>query len=114
MHACFDRYVGRQSRAEGSFCPPPGDRTGAVLTASIDQARVLGTARESWISRAALGQILTRLGQDREAEAQLIAAADTIESIATNLVTPHLRQSFLGASRVADVFQALGRGAPRP
>ena len=110
------KHATRAVRLQGDILAAQGRLADAarVLTASVDQARVLGTARESWIGHAALGQVLTRLGQDREAEAQLIAAADTIESIATNLVTPHLRQSFLGASRVADVFQALGRRAPRP
>jgi hypothetical protein len=67
--------------------------------------------RESWIAQAALGHVFTRLGRDREGEAQLTAAAHTIESIATKL-TPHLRQSFLAAEPVADVFRTLGRRAP--
>src|SRR5207245_5087181 len=83
-----------------------------VLTASLDQARVLGAARESWIGQAALGRALTRLGRDTEAEAQLTAAAQTIELIATKLVTPPLRRSFLAAGPVAHVFRALGRTPP--
>jgi len=73
---------------------------------------MLGTARESWIGQAALGNVFTRLGRDTEAEAQLTAAAHTIESIAAKLVTPQLRRSFLAAERVADVFQTLGRTPP--
>jgi len=83
-----------------------------ALTASLDQAHVIGTARESWIGHAALGRVLTRLGQDGEAEAQLTAAAHAIESIATKLVTPDLRQKFLAAEPVADVFRTLGRTGP--
>ena len=82
------------------------------LTAALDQTRTLGMARESWMGRAALGHVFTRLGRDREAEAQLTAAADTIESIARTLVTPQLRQRFLAAEPVRDVFEKLKRTAP--
>ena len=82
------------------------------MTASLDQARGLGTARESWIGHAALGRVLTRLGRDREAEEQLTAAARTIESIAAKLTTPRMRQHFLAAEPVTLVFQTLGRDAP--
>ena len=58
-------------------------------------------------------RVLTRLGRDTEAEAQLTAAVDTIESIAAKLITPQLRRSFLAAERVVGVFQTLGRTAPR-
>ena len=105
------KHAARALRLEGEILAAQGRLSDAarILTASLDQARALGTARESWIGHAALGHVFTRLGQDREAEAQLTAAADTIESIATKLVTPHLRRSFLAAKPVADVFQTLGR-----
>src|SRR3989475_17626 len=109
------KHAARALRLQGEILAAQGRLADAAraLTASLDQARVLGTARESWIGHATLGNVFTRLGQEREAEAQLTAAAHTIESIATKLVTPHLRQSFLGAERVADVFRTLGRTAPR-
>jgi class 3 adenylate cyclase/tetratricopeptide (TPR) repeat protein len=105
------KHAARALRLQGEVLAARGRLPDAAraLTASLDQARALGTARESWIGHAALGHVFTRLGQDREAEAQLTAAADMIESIATKLVTPHLRQSFLAATPVADVFQTLGR-----
>jgi len=83
-----------------------------TLTASLDQARALDTPRESWAGHAALGNVLGRLGRDTDVEAQLTAAARTIEWIATSLVTPRLRQSFLGAKPVARVFRTLGRTPP--
>jgi class 3 adenylate cyclase/tetratricopeptide (TPR) repeat protein len=109
------KHAARAMRLQGAILAAQGRLEDAVraTTASLDQARMLGTARESWIGQAALGQVLTRLGRDREAEAQLTAAAQTIESIAAKLVTPQLRRSFLGAEPVADVFQTLGRTPPR-
>jgi tetratricopeptide (TPR) repeat protein len=109
------KHASRAMRLQGAILAAQGrlEDAARAMTASLDQARMLGTARESWIGQAALGQVLTRLGRDREAEAQLTAAAQTIESIATKLVTPQLRRSFLGAGPVADVFQTLGRTPPR-
>jgi len=108
------KHAARALRLQGEILAAQGHLADAAraLTASLDQARVLGTARESWIGHAALGSVLVRLGQDREAEAQLTAAADTLESIAAKLVTPDLRRSFLAAQPVAGVFQTLGRTAP--
>jgi tetratricopeptide (TPR) repeat protein len=109
------KHASRAMRLQGAILAAQGrlEDAARAMTASLDQARMLGTARESWIGQAALGQVLTRLGRDREAEAQLTAAAQTIESIATKLVTPQLRRSFLGAEPVADVFRTLGRTLPR-
>ena len=105
------KHAARAMRLQGEILAAQGRLPDAAraLTTSLDQARALGTARESWIGHAALGRVFTRLGQDREAEAQLTAAADMIESMAAKLVTPRLRQSFLAAPPVADVFQTLGR-----
>ena len=109
------KHAARALRLQGDILAAQGrlEYAARALTASLDQARVIGTARESWIGQAALGNVLTRLGRDTEAEAQLTAAADTIESIAAKLVTPQLRRSFLAAERVVGVFQTLGRTAPR-
>jgi class 3 adenylate cyclase/tetratricopeptide (TPR) repeat protein len=108
------KHATRALRLQGAILAAQGrlEDAARVLTTSLDQARVLGTVRESWIAQAALGHVFTRLGRDREGEAQLTAAAHTIESIATKLVTPHLRQSFLAAEPVANVFRTLGRRAP--
>jgi len=108
------KHATRAMRLQGQILAAEGQLEDAarVMTASLDQARGLGTARESWIGHAALGRVLTRLGRDREAEEQLTAAARTIESIAAKLTTPRMRQHFLAAEPVTLVFQTLGRDAP--
>lgn len=83
----------------------------SALRAATEQAQVLGTARELWLGRGALGRVLARLGRDREAEAELSAAALTIETIAARLVTPALRTSFLTAEPVRELYRTLGRTA---
>ena len=104
----------RATRLQGQVLAAQGhlEEAARALTSSLDQARGLGTARESWIGHATLGDVLARLGRDHEAEAQLNAAAHTIESIAGKLVTARLRQGFLTAEPVTRVFQILGRAAP--
>jgi len=108
------KHATRAVRLQGQILAAQGrlEDAARVLTASLDQARGLGTARESWIGHATLGYVLTRLGREGEAEAQLTAAARMIESIAAKLVTPRMRQRFLAAEPVALVFQTLGRSAP--
>ena len=64
------------------------------------------------MGRAALAKVLGRLGREREAEAELAGAAKTIEAIASRLTTPRLRQSFLGAEPVTEVFRTLGQHPP--
>ena len=56
-----------------------------------------------------LGKALIRLGKDKDAEASFENAAATIESIVATLKTDSLIHSFISASPVLEVFQALGR-----
>ena len=65
-----------------------------------------------WLGKAALGKVLAQLGRDKEAEAQLTQATQTIEAIATNLQTPRLHQSFLSAAPVMEIYQMLGQCPP--
>ena len=82
------------------------------MTTSVHLAEQLQTPREVWLGKAALGKVLTRLGRDKGAEAQLTQATQTIETIAANLHTPRLHHSFLSAPPVLDIYAALGRRLP--
>ncbi len=83
------------------------------LMASVRLAETLGTPRELWMGKKGLGSLFVRLGRDRDAERQYIEAAQTIEAIASKLMTPSLRRSFLDADQVQDVYRALGRRPPQ-
>jgi len=109
------KHETRALRLQGAILAAQGRLEDAVrvLTASLERAGQLKTPRESWIGQAALGEVLTRLGRDREAEVRLGAAADAIESIVARLAAPERRRSFLSAEPVASVFRVLGRTAPR-
>ncbi len=85
-----------------------------LLGASVQLAERLGTPREVWIGKAALGRVLNRLGRDKEAEAHLAEAARTIEAIAGKLRTPSLHRSFLSAEPVLEIYRTLGRRPPEP
>ena len=82
------------------------------MATSVHVAEHVQTPREVWLGQAALGKVLTRLGRDQEAEAQLTQATHTIEAIATTLHTPRLRHSFLSAAPVLEVYAVLGHRPP--
>ena len=83
-----------------------------TLASSVRLAEHIQTPREVWLGQAALGKVLARLGRDKEAEAQLTQATQTIEAIAANLHTPRLHHSFLSAAPVLDIYAALGHRPP--
>jgi predicted negative regulator of RcsB-dependent stress response len=108
--------VARARLLQGEILAARGHLEGAVapLSAAVELAERLGTRREVWLGRAALGHALARLGRDVEAEASFASASQTIESIADELTTSALRRSFLGAEPVSEVYRVLGRRPPVP
>ncbi len=110
------KHAARAVRLQGEILAAQGRLEDAIraFATSTEQARALGTPRESWLGQAALGKALAHLGRDREAEIQLSVAARSIESIAAKLTTPRLRQHFMSSDPVADVYRALGRPVPAP
>jgi hypothetical protein len=64
------------------------------------------------LGKASLGKGLMRLGQDREAEHQLTQAIHTINTIADAIQTSDLRQSFLYATPVRELYDLLGQAPP--
>jgi hypothetical protein len=59
-----------------------------------------------------LGQVLLKLGRDREAEAQFTDALRTFEKIANGLHTPGFKKTLLASQPVAELYSALGRRPP--
>jgi tetratricopeptide (TPR) repeat protein len=108
------KHVTRARRLQGEILAASGRLMEAAqaLATSVQLAERLQTPREVWLGRAALGKVLARLGRDKEAEAQFIQAIQTIEAITANLQTPRLRQSFLNAAPVLEVYTALGHRLP--
>ena len=82
------------------------------MATSVHLAEHLQTPREVWLGKAALGKVLARLGRDKEAEAQLTQATQTIEAIAANLHTPRLRHSFLSGAQSWKSTRHWGTGHP--
>jgi hypothetical protein len=108
------KHVARAQWLQGEILAAGGrlDEAARTLEASVELAESLATPREIWMGRAALAKVVGHLGREREAEAQLAAAAEKIEAIASGLTTPRLRQSFLTAEPVTEVFRTLGRRPP--
>ncbi|MGH7786725.1 MAG: hypothetical protein ACRERC_07650, partial [Candidatus Binatia bacterium] len=83
-----------------------------LLRGAIKLAEHLGTVRALWLGCAALGDVLVRAGEEREAEAYLTQAAQTVEAIAAQLYDPHLRASFLRDRPVTELYRLFGRRPP--
>ncbi|MBI4330236.1 MAG: tetratricopeptide repeat protein, partial [Chloroflexi bacterium] len=109
------KHIARAQSLQGEILAAGGRLEDAIqrLADSVQLAETIQTPREVWIGKASLGKVLARMGRDREAEAQLLHAAQTIEAIAEKLRTPSLRQSFLGAEPVLEVYRALGHRPPQ-
>ena len=109
------KHIARAQRLQGDILAASGRLAEATqaLGASVHLAEQMQTPREVWLGQAALGKVLTRLGRDKEAEAQLTQATQTIAAIAATLHTPRLRHSFLSAAPVLEVYAALGHRPPQ-
>jgi len=90
------------------------DEAARTLEASAILAEQIGTLREIWIARSAVGRVLGKLGRDNEVEAQFVKAADAIEAVSSKLKTRALSRSLLSAEPVRAVYKALGRQVPLP
>jgi ATP/maltotriose-dependent transcriptional regulator MalT len=108
------KHVVRAQRLQGDILAASGRLAEAAqaLVASVHLAEQIQTPREVWLGQAALGKVLTRLGRDKEAEAQLTQATQTIEAIAATLHIPRLRHSFLSAAPVLEIYALLGHRPP--
>jgi tetratricopeptide (TPR) repeat protein len=83
-----------------------------MLRTSIHLAEQIGTPRELWMGKAAQALALMQLDKDEEAEMLLTQAAQTIEAIVADLQTPRLRNCFLNAAPVVEIYHTLGRRPP--
>jgi class 3 adenylate cyclase/tetratricopeptide (TPR) repeat protein len=108
------KHVARAQWLQGEILAAEGrlDESARTLDASARQAERIGTPREIWIARSALGRVLGQLGRDNEAEAQFVKAADAIEGVSSKLKTRALSRSLLSAETVRAVYKALGRQPP--
>jgi tetratricopeptide (TPR) repeat protein len=108
------KHVARAQRLQGEVLAASGrlEEAAQMLAASVHLAEHLQTPREVWLGQAALGKVLARLGRDQEAEAHLTQATHTIEAMAARLHTPRLRQSFLSAAPVLELYAVLGHRPP--
>ena len=109
------KHVVRAQRLQGEVLVARGQLAAAsqVLVTSVHGAAQIQTPRDVWLGQAALGKVLAQLGRDKEAEAQLTQATQTIEAMAAHVPTPRLRHSFLSAAPVLEVYVTLGHRPPQ-
>jgi hypothetical protein len=108
------KHVARAQLLQGQIQAASGrvEEAIALLSSSADLAGRIHAARDTWFANAALGKYLTDIGRERAAEERLRRAAEVIESIAASLTTAHLRETFLAAEQVCDVYTLLGSRPP--
>ncbi|MFQ5897200.1 MAG: adenylate/guanylate cyclase domain-containing protein [Candidatus Methylomirabilia bacterium] len=108
------KHLARAQRLQGEILAARERLEESVkpLDASVRLAEAIGTPREVWMGKAALGKVLARIGRDREAESQLSQAVQAIEGILGRLQTPRLRRSFVTAEPVQEIYRTLGRRRP--
>jgi class 3 adenylate cyclase/tetratricopeptide (TPR) repeat protein len=110
------KHVARARRLQGIVLAASGRLEDAVgaLESSVTLAVQIGTQPDVWMARCSLGQVLLKLGREREAEEQFMSALRTLEAIANNLHTPGLKKALLASQPVAELYSALGRRPPIP
>ena len=108
------KHIARARRLQGMVLAANGrlEDAAGTLESSVTLAAQIGTHPDVWIARCSLGQVLLKLGRDREAEEQFMKALRTLEAIATNLHTPGLKKALLASQPVAESLSALGRRPP--
>jgi tetratricopeptide (TPR) repeat protein len=108
------KHIARARRLQGMVLAANGrlEDAAGTLESSVTLAAQIGTHPDVWIARCSLGQVLLKLGRDREAEEQFMGAFRTLEAIANNLHTPGLKKALLASQPVAELYSALGRRPP--
>jgi len=108
------KHAARARRLQGEILAAQGrfEKASHLLENSVAVSKLLRTPREIWLGSAALGLAFTRLGKEKDAERQLEAAVQSIESITAKIGVAELRRSFLSAERVSKIYRVLGRHAP--
>jgi tetratricopeptide (TPR) repeat protein len=109
------KHIARARHLQGMVLAANGrleDAAGA-LESSIALADQMGTHPDAWTARCALGQVLVKMGKEREAEEQFTRALHTLEAITNELHTPGFKRTLLASRPVAELYSALGRKPPR-
>ena len=108
------KHIARARRLQGMVLAAGGRLEDAVgaLESSVTLAAQIETHPDVWMGRCSLGQVLLKLGREREAEQQFTDALRTLEAIANNLHTPGLKKSLLASQPVTELYSALGRRPP--
>ena len=99
------KHIARAMRLQGMVLAASGrlEDAAGTLESSATLTAQLGTHPDLWMAKSSLGQVLLKLGRDREAEEQFMSALRTLEDIANNLHTTGLKKALLASQPVAEL-----------
>ena len=108
------KHIARAQRLQGEVLAATErlEDSARILGESVRLAEAIKAPREVYLSKAALGMVLTQLRRGKEAEAHLSGATQTIEEILSKIQTPRFRQSLVRAKRVREIYDRIGRRLP--
>ena len=108
------KHIARARRLQGMVLAANGrlEDAAGTLGSSVTLAAQIGTHPDVWTAKCSLGQVLLKLGREREAEEQFMGALRTLEAIADKLHTPGLKKALRASQPVAELYSALGRRPP--
>ena len=97
---------GARRRLKGNILAAQGrhKESCATLEAALARAEEYANPTQLWHTNLALGDAYRGAGREDEALAQYRAARDLVQGIAAGLTDEKLRQGFLGAEPIRDVF----------
>jgi tetratricopeptide (TPR) repeat protein len=105
------KIEGRFLRLLGEAQMKRGETDSAIwsLSEAIQILREVGNPRQLWQAHASLASAYDKLGRVSEAREQWAAATEVIRKTANGLSDCKLREGFLGAKPIREIFANAGR-----
>lgn len=110
------KHIARAQWLQGEILAASGrlDEAAATLDTSARLAKKIRTPRETWMARAALGRVLSKQGKDTKAEQSFVKGRGRNPEAFLEALHARLRQNFLCAEPVRDIYKAAGQSVPNP
>jgi class 3 adenylate cyclase/tetratricopeptide (TPR) repeat protein len=104
--APYLKYQIRGGRLQGNIHAANGkyDDAEAELDQTLERAQHFGNPTQLWRTQQALGNLYARMDREADALDQYRAARDVVQGVADGLTDPELKEGFLNAGPIREVF----------